>query len=220
MFWGITITWDFAGAHHAAGLAACRFLGLRIGTMRIEVHPVGAQMDEAGVKSIAMLLRQRNEIDARIADIVGRPVAHGHLSDWIAAQIFDIELEPAANRVVDGWFRSGPLAGRTVNIKHYTRNEGLLDMTESDELDYYLVMTGPRVPARSAGTHRPWTIDHVHLFDAQGLADALRAYMRRIGVATSVRAEYWQAAEIYPRPAKPVLRLTADQIAALDGFRS
>jgi hypothetical protein len=176
-------------------------------------------MDEAGLKSIAMLLRHRNEIDARIADIVGRPVVHGHLSDWIAAQVFDIALEPAANQVVDGRFRSGPLAGCTVNIKHYTRNEGLLDMTESEELDFYLVMTGPRAaPARSA--HRPWTIDHVHLFDAQALADAQRAYMRRIGVATSVRAEYWQAAEIYPRPAEPVLRLTADQIAALDGFKA
>jgi hypothetical protein len=176
-------------------------------------------MDEDALKSIAMLLRHRNEIDARIADIVGRPVVHGHLSDWIAAQIFDIELEPAANKAVDGWFRSGPLAGRTVNVKHYPRSEGLLDMTESDELDYYLVMTGPR-GARSAGKHRPWTIDHVHLFDALDLADALRTYMRRIGVATSVRAEYWHAAEIYPVPAKPVLRLTAAQVAALDGFKS
>lgn len=178
-------------------------------------------MDEAGLKSIAMLLRQRNEIDARITEIVGRPVAHGHLSDWIAAQIFDIELEPAANRAVDGRFRSGPLAGCTVNVMHYTRNEGLLDMTESDELDYYLVMTGPRsAPARSAGAHRPWTIDHVHLFDAQVLADALRTYMRRIGMATGVRAEYWKAAEIYPHPIEPILRLSADQIAALQGFRS
>ncbi|MCC3765362.1 hypothetical protein K3N28_20070 [Glycomyces sp. TRM65418] len=177
-------------------------------------------MDEAGLKSIAMLLRQRNEIDARIADIVGRPVAHGHLSDWIAAQIFDIELEPAANRAIDGWFRSGPLAGRTVNIKHYTRNEGLLDMSDTDDLDYYLVMTGPRRGAARSGGHRPWTIDHVHLFDALALADTLRNSMRRIGVATSVRAEYWKAAEIHPDPVQPLLRLTAGQIAALDGFRS
>ena len=178
-------------------------------------------MDEAGLKSIAMLLRSRNEIDARIVDIVGRPMVHGHLSDWIAAQIFDIELEPAANRAIDGWFRSGPLAGRTVNVKHYTRNEGLLDITESDELDYYLVMTGPRGPAtRSAGTHRPWTIEHVHLFDAFDLIASLRAIMRRIGVATSVREEFWKAAEIYPNPVKPPLRLTPEQKAALDGFRS
>lgn len=178
-------------------------------------------MDEAGLKSIAMLLWQRNEIDARIAEIVGRPMVHGHLSDWIAAQIFDIELEPAANKTIDGWFRSGPLAGRTVNVKHYTRNEGLLDMTESDELEYYLVMTGPRsAVARSAGTHRPWTIDQVYLFDAFALATELRVYMRRIGVATSVRAEFWEAAEIYPNPVKPLLALTREQTAALDGFRS
>lgn len=178
-------------------------------------------MDEDGLKSIAMLLRHRNEIDARIADIVGRPVVHGHLSDWIAAQIFDIELEPAANKTIDGWFRSGPLAGRTVNVKHYTRNEGLLDMTDSDELEYYLVMTGPRsAPARSAGTHRPWTIDHVHLFDAFELTQALRSYMRRIGVATSVRAEHWHASEIYPKSANRTLPLTRDQLAALKGFSS
>ena len=52
---------------------------------------------EDELKSIAMLLRYRNEIDARIAEIVGRPVVAGHLSDWIAAAILDIELEPAAN---------------------------------------------------------------------------------------------------------------------------
>jgi hypothetical protein len=177
-------------------------------------------MDEAGLKSIAMLLQSRNDIDARIADIVGRPMAHGHLSDWIAAQIFDIELEPAANKAVDGWFRSGPLAGRTVNVKHYTRHDGLLDMTESDELDYYLVMTGPRSAARSAGTHRPWSIDHVYLFDAFDLIASLRTFMRRIGVSTSVRDEFWGAAEVYPNPVEATFRLTREQTAALNGFRS
>ncbi|THV41871.1 hypothetical protein [Glycomyces buryatensis] len=175
-------------------------------------------MESAELVAIAMLLRQRNDIDARITDIVGRPLVHGHLSDWIAAQIFDIELEPGANRAVDGWFRSGPLAGRTVNVKHYTRNEGLLDMTDSEELDYYLVMSGSRNGTTRA--HRPWGIDRVHLFDAPELIDALHTYMRRIGVATSVRAEFWRAAEIYPNRVNRTLLLSPDQVAALEGFRS
>src|ERR1044071_8230599 len=93
------------------------------------------------LKSVGLLLRDRTATDARTAASAGRPAAAGHLSDWIAAAILDIELEPAPNRVVDGHFRGGPLAGRTVNIKHYTRNLGLLDVSDSDELDYYLVMT-------------------------------------------------------------------------------
>ena len=176
-------------------------------------------MDEDGLKSVAMLLQARNEIEARITDIVGRPLVHGHLSDWIGAQIFDIELAPAAHRAVDGWFRSGPLAGRTVNIKHYTRGDGLLDLTDSDELEYYLVMTGPRGAAHPRA-HRPWGIDHVYLFDAFDLAQKLRAEMRRIGVATSVRAEHWHAAEIHPRAAVQGFRLTPAQTAALAGFAS
>lgn len=173
-------------------------------------------MDEDGLKSVAMLLQARADIEARLADIVGRPLAHGHLSDWIAAQIFDIELEPATGHAVDGWFRSGPLAGRTVNIQHYTRPEGLLDMTDSDELEHYLVMTGPRTTR--PGATRPWSIDHVYLFDTFALTQALRSYMRRIGSATSVRPEHWHAAEIHPRPAHSGYKLTPTQTAALEGF--
>jgi hypothetical protein len=178
-------------------------------------------MDEDGLKSIAMLLQARNDIEARIADIVGRPVVAGHLSDWIAAQIFDIELEPVANRPIDGWFRGGSLAGRTVNVKYYSRNQGLLDMTDSEELDYYLVMTGLQSPAAgSAGIHLPWSIEHVYLFDAQELFDQLSERLRRIGVATGVRAELWHAAEIYPRAANQAYRIDPVQAAALAGFRA
>ncbi|MFB9661778.1 hypothetical protein ACFQS3_03555 [Glycomyces mayteni] len=178
-------------------------------------------MSSAEIKAIAMLLRARNAIDERIADVVGRPVVHGHLSDWIAAQVFDIALEPAANKVVDGFFRSGPLAGRSVNIKHYTRNQGMLDMTDSEELDTYLVMTGPRGgPSGSAGAYRPWSIEHVYLFDAQGLYDTLHAEMRRIGVATSIPSRYWDQAEIHPVSRNANFPLSAEQTAALEEFRA
>jgi hypothetical protein len=41
-------------------------------------------------------LRNRNAIDQDIAAITGRPMTSGHLGEWIAAQIFGIELEPSA----------------------------------------------------------------------------------------------------------------------------
>jgi hypothetical protein len=42
----------------------------------------------------------------------------GHLGEWIAVQVLDIELEVSAvSAGIDGHFRSGPLQGRTVNVK-------------------------------------------------------------------------------------------------------
>lgn len=42
-------------------------------------------------------------------------------------------------------------------------------------------------------------IDAVYLFDAAAVVAELRARGRRIGTASSVRDELWEAAEIYPR---------------------
>jgi hypothetical protein len=70
------------------------------------------------MRRIAELLRDRNLIDEEIAAITNRPMTSGHLGEWIAAQVFDIELEPSATATaIDGRFRSGPLQGQTVNIK-------------------------------------------------------------------------------------------------------
>jgi hypothetical protein len=61
------------------------------------------------------------------------PMTLGHLGEWIASQVFDIELEPAATvPAIDGRFRSGPLQGSTVNVNWYLKREGLLDMSESN----------------------------------------------------------------------------------------
>ena len=43
----------------------------------------------------------------------------GHLGEWIAAQVFDIELERSA--YIGGQFRTGPLQGQTVNMKWYLK---------------------------------------------------------------------------------------------------
>lgn len=122
---------------------------------------------------IAELLRARNAIDAEIASIIGRPMTSGHLGEWIAARIFDIELEPSATATaIDGRFRSGELAGRTVNSKWYLKREGLLDMSSAPALDFYLVLAGPASAAASSrGSTRPWSVDVVYLFDAYQLRE-------------------------------------------------
>ena len=79
----------------------------------------------------------------------------GHLGEWIAAQIFNIELEASAAAAgIDGHFRSGALRGRTVNIKWYLKREGVLDTTELAALDYYLSLPG-RVGGSILARHHP-----------------------------------------------------------------
>ena len=56
----------------------------------------------------------------------------------------------AAAAAIDGHFRSGLLEGRTVNIKWYLNREGLLDTSESDLLDYYLVLAQCHVEERDS----------------------------------------------------------------------
>jgi hypothetical protein len=57
----------------------------------------------------ATLLRERNAIDVELARLIHRPMTSGHLGEWIAAQIFGIELEESAVAAgIDGRFRSGP----------------------------------------------------------------------------------------------------------------
>ena len=138
------------------------------------------------VDRVAGLIQERNRIDAELSAYIGRPALTGHLGEWIAAQIFGVS---------DGRFGDG----RTVGVRWYTKREGLLDLKE-DGPDLYLVLTGPKAaPASSRGTTRPLVVDAVYLFDAAAVLDDLRSRGRKIGVASSVRAELWDAAEVYPR---------------------
>jgi hypothetical protein len=172
------------------------------------------------MKRIAGLLRERNAVDAEIAAIMRRPMTSGHLGEWIASQVFDVELEPTATvPAIDGRFRSGPLHGSTVNIKWYLKREGLLDISESDQLDYYLVLTGPpsgAVPSR--GATRPWRIDAVFLFDARQLRAEQVERGVKCGIASSVLKRHWAAAEIYPAAANPLLAVTSRQADMLRLF--
>lgn len=179
-------------------------------------------LQDPEIAGIADLLRRRNEIDGGIARITGRPMTSGHLGEWIAAQVFDITLEEAANApAIDGRFRSGPLMGQTVNIKWYLKQEGLLDMTESAALDFYLVLTGPHAAAVSTrSSTRPWQIDAVYLFHAADLLEQQHARNIKIGVATSVLNSQWEDAEIFPVPRNPLRPLSPAQASLLRLFAS
>jgi hypothetical protein len=83
------------------------------------------------LQQLAQLLMERNVLDARISTIIGRPAQLGHIGEYLAAAIFDLALhESATHRGSDGHFRSGPLAGRSVNVKWYPKLEGVLDINQ------------------------------------------------------------------------------------------
>ena len=172
------------------------------------------------LRVLAALLMKRNDIDAQIAQLIERPMTSGHLGEYIAAKIFDIALETsAAAPAIDGRFRSGPPVGKTVNVKWYLKQEGVLDVSLSDALDYYLVLTGPRSAAASSkGGIRPWRIDAVYLFDSKDLVADLTSRGVKVGVATGVRNSQWEAAEIYPASATSALPVSARQSAQLALF--
>jgi len=173
------------------------------------------------VRRMAHLLHKRNGIDAEIAAIMRRPMTSGHLGEWIASQIFDIELERSAVAAgIDGRFRSGPLQGQTVNVKWYLKRDGLLDTSESVRLDYYLVLAGPpSAAASSRGSTRPWRIEAVFLFDARRLrAEQARRGVKR-GVASSVVKRQREAAEIFPARGNPIVAITPRQAEMLELFR-
>ena len=178
------------------------------------------RMSSDALARVAGLLGKRNEIDAEIAAVMSRPMTSGHLGEWIASRIFDLDLESSATAPgIDGRFRSGPLAGKAVNVKWYLKDQGVLDIATSGEPDYYLVLAGPRAPAASSrGTHRPWTIRTVYLVDAPALMSELRTRGVAVGVATSVRRSVWQASEVYPTLRSSGLLLDDDQRALLKLF--
>lgn len=173
---------------------------------------------------LAGLVAQRNALEQQITEITGRPAALGHLGEYVAARIFDIDLaKSASHKSLDGWFRTGPLAGRSVNIKWYALQEGMLDITPDALPDTYLVLSGPASTAvTSRGVTRPWLIESVYLFEAGPLVAALRELGVKLGIATSVRRPFWELAQVYPEQTNALLRLSEDQCRwlALSGQQS
>lgn len=171
---------------------------------------------------LAKLIHTRNLIEREITALVGRPAAIGHLGEYIASKIFNIELEESAShKSSDGYFRDEPLKGQTVNIKWYAFRESLLDITPESFPDYYLVLTGLKSGGMtSRGRVRPWTIEKVFLFEAAALIDELKKRGPKIGIATSVRSQLWEKAEIYPANRNDLFSLSQAQRDALALFSS
>lgn len=144
---------------------------------------------------LAQLLRRRAAIDVEIADVIRRPTYLGHIGEFIASRIFDIELHPnAAHPGSDGVFRSGPLAGKSVNVKYISMRDGCLDVPVIAAPDYLLVLAGS-VRGKDAGVAR--FIESVYVFPYRALVDAGVVP----GIAASVRKAHWNAARVYPTSA-------------------
>src|SRR5437763_303104 len=96
------------------------------------------------LQQLAALVKERNAVDDQIAALIGRPAERGHTGEYLAAAIFGITLhESAVYKGSDGRFAAGPLAGRSVNVKWYGTQQGLLDLHLEGAPDDYLVLTGP-----------------------------------------------------------------------------
>jgi hypothetical protein len=182
---------------------------------------VGAVDD---LEKLAALLRERNAISQSITEIIGRPAQPGHIGEWIASKVFDIELEPSAvTKGIDGRFRSGELSGKSVNVKFYAKLESTLAIRSDALPDYYLVLAGPRsVVMHSRGDARPWYIDFVFLFDSIDLCRRLaqNGSAKLDEFATSIRRCYWDQAEIYPIQINPLIAISSTQRQAISLFSS
>jgi len=174
------------------------------------------------LKELADLIREKNIVDGRIAAITGRPTQLGHVGDYIASQVFDIELHvDARKKGSDGRFLSGRLQNRSVNVKWYPKQEGGLDINPDHVPDYFLVLTGPIAPAVSSrGQTRPWIIEHVFLFEVPPLIEDLEAHQVQIkkDAPTGIRAELWVWAEIYPTQTNTILMVSEEQRRRLQFF--
>jgi hypothetical protein len=102
----------------------------------------------------------------------------------------------------------------------YMKRTGLPATTQFQDLDYYLVLTGPRSPAGSSrGISRPWCIQAAFLFEAREARAGQVSRGVRSGIASSVVRKQWDAAEIYPQARNPMLRVTPEQVQMLRMFQ-
>jgi len=172
------------------------------------------------VEELAKLIKDKNKIENEIAEIIGRPSLIGHVGEYIASEIFDIELNlSATTKGMDGLFKSGHLKDKTANVKFYGKRENKLDINCKHFPDYYLVLTGPKSSANSSrSTTRPWFISNVYLFNTNELLNDLENRNVNIGIATSVISSLWDDAEIYPNQINKTIPLSKEQMYQLRLF--
>lgn len=89
-------------------------------------------------------------------------------------------------------------------------------MKEVQGPDNYLVLAGP-VGVAVPGTELPTTIDLVYFFQAETLIREQQRRGVKVGVASSVRKQQWNEAEIYP-VSNSQFPLTGEQRALLRFF--
>lgn len=173
---------------------------------------------------VATLIRDRNAVDRDLAKAIGRWPHDGAVAEIIAACVFDINLAAAANNPSsDGEFRTGPLAGKSVNIKYRRLRRGLINLGKSSDPrahpDYYLQLTGRWFGVKaSSRADAPFTIEEVHLFESEALLAVLRAANRQSGVGGSFPRDRWRQAMIFPQPMNRLLPLTEEQRVLLTLF--
>ena len=137
------------------------------------------------MRRLAALIRQRNGIEREISEVIGRPAHPGHMGEFVAARIFNIRLaDSARTKGIDGHFVDGPLAGKSVNVKKYSKNDHLLGIKRDAVPEVYLVLTGPKAPATSSrGATHPWTIAEIFLFDGPALGRELQSVEGKLSEA-------------------------------------
>lgn len=100
------------------------------------------------LEELSELLKKRNTLDLQISKIIRRPAEKGHVGEYIAFKVFDIEPHNSATQKgSDGFFRNGSLSSKQVNIKFYAKREGILDINTTD--------FPPRLLSCSYRTKRP-----------------------------------------------------------------
>ncbi len=172
----------------------------------------GGPLMDGDIERIAELIRVKNVADQAIADLIGRPATPGNIGEFVASRIFGIDLMRAGNHPgFDGVFARGPLAGKTVNIKAYSRQERILDVGRQP-CDYYLVLTGPDAPSKDLR----WGIRSVFLLDTPELHASIHRRGVQISVATSVPKSEWETARVFPVWAGSPLALSPAQVRMLE----
>lgn len=172
------------------------------------------------LEQLSEAVKRYNSAGAEITAIIGRPAQAGHFGEFIASLIFEIALvESASHPGIDGYFTNGSLAGKSVNVKFSTKRDGLLNLNDVYSPDYYLVISGPKIPSGSSrGQSRPWCVASVHLFSHLDLRAELLQRGVGIGIASSVSRSSWESAEVYPNAVQPLLTLSVDQVNLLRLF--
>lgn len=169
---------------------------------------------------LASLLKSRNTIDGKMANLIGHSVQVQSVGEYIAAVIFGIVLDASSvHKERDGRFTRGPLMGHTVDIQWRTRHDGILHIKTDPPPDYYLVFVGSKEATAIQSLSIPWVIESVHLFHAHELLLALRERGVQIGTGTSITGPLWERSEIFPAQRNNMLILTNEEREMLALFR-